>query len=410
MRSSGDKMNQLISIIVPVYNVEKYLEKCVNSICNQTYKNLEILLIDDESNDGSSELCDKLVQRDYRIKVIHKKNGGSTSARNVGLKASCGKYIGFVDSDDWIEPDMYERMYHRMTTENVDIVMCGRYEDVGNTSKEVYHGVEEGRYGKQELMQNIYPKMIVGEAFFEWCIFPGVWDKLFRRECVERFQLAVDERIVMGEDAACAYPALLHADSIYIMHECLYHYRQTTSSIVKRLQDYEREREQFRVLYQSVDLAFQKDGHIYDLRQQWKKYVLFLMIPRSDGLYRGYEQLDFLFPFPGVKKGSTIVLYGAGTYGQRLYTYLEKTGFCKVVAWVDRNFEELQKSGLAVVSPTVIPRLQYDAIVIANTYEKSRMGLYNELITKYPQEKIHLIDTELIFSKETMQAFGLENE
>ncbi len=402
--------NQLISIIVPIYNIEAYLPTCLDSILAQTYQNLEIILVDDGSTDQCGQICDIYAGRDSRIRVIHKENGGLVSARKVGMRASTGSLIAYVDGDDWIEPDMYERMYQRMTTQNVDIVMCGRYEDVGNVCKEVYHGVEEGRYDKQELMQYIYPQMIVGDAFFEWCIFPGVWDKLFRRECVEKYQMAVDERIVMGEDAACAYPCLLHVDSIYVMHECLYHYRQTTSSIVKRLQDYEKEREQFRILYQSVKRAFQKDSQIYDLSEQWKKYVLFLMIPRSDGLYRGYEKLDYLFPFSKVKKGSRIVLYGAGTYGQRLYTYLNKTGFCEVTAWVDRNFEELKKAGLDVAAPTIISELRYDAIVIANTYEKSRMGLYNELIKKYPKEKVHLIDTELIFDEETMRAFGLENE
>lgn len=403
-------MNQLISIIVPIYNIESYLTTCLDSILVQTYQNIEIILVNDGSTDKSGEICDRYAEKDNRVLVIHKENGGLVSARKAGMRASTGSLIAYVDGDDWIEPDMYERMYYRMMTEEVDIVMCGRYEDIGNAVKEVYHGIDEGRYGKQELVQNVYPRMIVGDAFFEWCIFPGVWDKLFRRECVECFQLAVDERIMMGEDAACAYPALLHANSIYVMQECLYHYRQTTSSMVKRLQDYEKEREQFRILYQSVDLIFHKDSYIYDLRKQWKKYVLFLMIPRSDGLYRGYEELDYLFPFSGVKKGFNIVLYGAGTYGQRLYAYLQKTNFCRVMAWVDRNFEELRKLGLDVADPAMIPELQYDAIVIANTYEKSRMGLYNKLVKKYPCEKIHLIDTELIFSEETLQAFELQSE
>ena len=403
-------VNPLISIIVPIYNIEKYLPICLDSILAQTYQYLEIILVDDGTQDRCGQICDKYAKMDSRIKVVHKENGGLVSARKAGLSVATGEYIAYVDGDDWIEPDMYERMLGNMVEQNVDIVMCGHYEDVESKRKEVYHGVKEGRYGKAELMQCIYPKMIVGEEFFEWCIFPGVWDKLFRRDCVEQFQMAVDERIVIGEDVACAYPALLYADSIYVMHECLYHYRQTTTSMVKRIQDYEKEREQFRIFYQFVDKAFQYADSNYNLKEQWKKYVLFLMIPRADSLYRGFEKLDYLFPFPGVKKGSDIVLYGAGTYGQRLYTYLQKTGFCKVVAWVDRNFEELRKSGLDVVEPAVIAEMQYDAIVIANTFEKSRRGLHNELIQKYSSEKVYLIDTELIFSRETLRAFGLENE
>ena len=102
----------LISIIVPVYNVKNYLEKCLQSICGQTYKNLEIILIDDGSSDGSGELCDLFAQRDGRIKVIHQTNAGQSAARNRGLAVAQGELLGFVDSDDWIEPDMYEFLYH----------------------------------------------------------------------------------------------------------------------------------------------------------------------------------------------------------------------------------------------------------------------------------------------------------
>ena len=101
----------LISVVIPVYNIEEYLERCVNSICAQTYRNLEILLVDDGSTDGSGALCDALAEKDKRIKVFHKANGGSSSARNVGIAQARGKYIGFVDSDDYISENMYELLY-----------------------------------------------------------------------------------------------------------------------------------------------------------------------------------------------------------------------------------------------------------------------------------------------------------
>ena len=105
------EQNCLISVIVPVYNILDCLERCVNSICGQTWKNLEILLVDDGSTDGTGKLCDLLAEKDDRIRVFHKPNGGSSSARNLGISMAKGKWIGFVDSDDWIEPQMYERLY-----------------------------------------------------------------------------------------------------------------------------------------------------------------------------------------------------------------------------------------------------------------------------------------------------------
>ena len=113
-------MKDLISVIVPIYNVEKYLEKCVNSITSQTYKNLEIILVDDGSTDSSPEICEKLKQSDDRIIVIHKKNGGLSSARNAGLDIAKGKYIGCVDSDDYIDEKMYEKLCRTLKEEHIE--------------------------------------------------------------------------------------------------------------------------------------------------------------------------------------------------------------------------------------------------------------------------------------------------
>lgn len=396
-----------ISVIVPIYNIRPYLPACIESILNQTFQSLEILLVDDGSTDGCHEICESYKRLDSRIKVIHKVNGGLVSARKTGIKAASGKYIAFVDGDDWIEPDMYRRMYSTMTEQDVDMVLCGRYEDVGDVSKKVFHGIPEGRYGKTEMLRFVYPQMIAKENFFEYGILPVIWDKLFRRECLERFQLAVDDRIVMGEDAACVYSCLLNADSIYVMEQCLYHYRQSTTSIIKQVPDKALERNRFHILWKTVDDNLTQYTFIYDLRPQWEKFMLFLMLPRADGLYKGFDKLDYLFPFPKVKKGSRIILYGAGTYGQRLYRYLERTGFCRVAAWVDRDYIQYQSMNLQVESPEVIPERQYDAIVIAIVFGKPRNALYQELVRKYPEEKISLPDEELLFSSESRKAFGL---
>lgn len=397
----------MISVIVPIYNVSQYLPQCLDSLCGQTYCDLDIILVNDGSTDGCYEICEEYRKKDSRIRVIHKENGGLVSARKAGIQVALGQYIAYVDGDDWIEPNMYERMHQVITQQKADVVMCGRYEDTGEVHKQVFHGIPEGRYDKQALQDRVYPGMIVNNAFFEWGIFPSVWDKLFRRECVERFQLAVDESITMGEDAACVYPCLLNVESIYIMRECLYHYRQTTASMVKQVQDSVVERKRFQVLYQSVMTELNKYKGIYDLRNQWREYVLFLMVPRADSLYKGYESLDYLFPFPKVKRGTDIVLYGAGTYGQRLFGFLERTGFCHVIAWVDRNYAELQKMGLPVESPDVLRDRLYDQIVVGITYAKARTALYQSLLEKYTEDKISLIDEELILSDDTTRMFDL---
>lgn len=323
----------------------------------------------------------------------------------------CGSIRGIYwlcgQLDDWIEPDMYECLLTALINENVDTAMCGRFEDSGESSRAMYHGFDEGRHDKTKLMQFVYPNMMVNKYFFEWGNFPGLWDKLFRRECLEDFQMAVDERLAMGEDAACVYPCLLQADSIFILHECLYHYRQTTSSMVKKVSDTTQERQRFQILYQTVLNSFSPFHDTYGICRQWREYVLFLMVPRANILYYGMEELDYLFPFSGVKKGSRIILYGLGIYGQFLYRYLEKTHFCRVVAVADRNHAKLQEQGFEAIPPEAVGEYEYEAIVVAVSFYKMRMSIYKELSARCPKEKIHMMDETLIKSSESLRMFGL---
>ena len=261
-----ESKREMISVIVPVYNVQSFIGQCIKSICRQEHQNLEIILIDDGSTDKSPDICDEYARIDSRINVIHKQNEGLVQARKDGLRIARGKYIAFVDGDDWIEPDMLGSLYSILIEKNVDIAMCGRYEDTGKIQKNVFHGFPEGSYEGEALREIIFPNMIVNKKFFEWGIFPGLWDKLFRREVLEPFQLMVDERLTMGEDAACSYPCILNAKSIFVLHKCLYHYRQTAFSMIKQSADKQLERKRFQILYQTVNEQFRKFQHIYDLR------------------------------------------------------------------------------------------------------------------------------------------------
>lgn len=173
-----EKQDALISVIVPVYNVQDYLERCINSIWQQTYRNLEIILVDDGSTDHSGKMCDAFAAKDSRIKVIHKKNGGLSDARNAGLAQATGEYIGYVDSDDWIEPQMYDTMYRACKVQNAEVAIC-RYQGI-------YEGaVREKGSGEitpltQEALLQAY---ICGDD--KLVIYNSVWCKLFKKELVE---------------------------------------------------------------------------------------------------------------------------------------------------------------------------------------------------------------------------------
>lgn len=163
-----------ISVIVPVYNVEKYLHKCINSILDQTYRNLEIILIDDGSTDNSGKICDEYALKDERIKVIHKENGGLSSARNAGLDICSGDYIGFVDSDDYIAEDMYEYLYVNLIKNNADIAMCN------------YFSVSENRKITKVLkiktfVTNKKEDILKENLNYAFNAYPAVWNKLFKK-------------------------------------------------------------------------------------------------------------------------------------------------------------------------------------------------------------------------------------
>lgn len=192
----------LISVIVPVYNAEKYLPKCLDSILAQTYKKLEIILVDDGSTDNSGKICDEYALKDSRIKIIHKQNGGVSSARNVALSVAKGEYIGFVDSDDYIDKDMYEYLLELISYSNADIARCYVYEF-------------PPRISNTEVMM---PK----EAFEKSYPYVYLVNMLFSRICIEN--IFFDESIAWGEDMQFAIFAFSKANKVVLGYLPKYHY------------------------------------------------------------------------------------------------------------------------------------------------------------------------------------------
>lgn len=209
-----------ISVIVPVYKVEPYFRKCLDSIVNQTYRNLEIILVDDGSPDNCGVICDEYAARDERIKVIHKENGGVASARNAGLDAATGDYIGWVDSDDWIEADMFEYLLRGAQEHGADIAVCGRMEVYPD--RQVFMGWEqETILGQEEAM---------GLLLEDRALRNYLCDKLWRREL---FQDVVFPEGRNFEDIAVTYRLFEKADKVVCLPKCKYFYLQRGDGIVR---------------------------------------------------------------------------------------------------------------------------------------------------------------------------------
>ncbi|MBD9011972.1 MAG: glycosyltransferase [Ruminococcus bromii] len=214
-------MNPLISVIVPIYNVEKYLARCVDSIVNQTYKNLEIILVDDGSPDRCPQMCDDYAEKDSRIKVVHKKNGGLSDARNAGMAVATGEYISFIDSDDYVSDDFFECLLDVMNKENSDIAECSVvkfYDD--NRFDEISDDLSVKTYDTQDAMS----ALIAENPFHQ-----HVWNKLYKTELVKDIPYAVGK---LNEDEFWTYRVFGRANKVARLNKTMYYYFQRNSSIM----------------------------------------------------------------------------------------------------------------------------------------------------------------------------------
>lgn len=212
------KSMPLISIIIPVYNAQKFIKKCVNSIIGQSYKNFELILIDDGSKDNSLNTCHKLADTDKRIMVFHKTNGGVSSARNLGIAQSKGEYLCFVDADDWMERNALLNMIERIKADNADFCF-GTAEVIGAIKKEKY-GVNPGitvkRNNKSDLIK--YTDILRTEL--------GPWAKLFRKDIIHDNNLAFPEKVAYGEDRIFIWKYLCYCNVLCAIPETVYYYSQ----------------------------------------------------------------------------------------------------------------------------------------------------------------------------------------
>ncbi len=222
----------LVSIVVPIYNVEKYLIRCVDSLRSQTLTDIEIILVDDGSPDNCPVMCDELALEDSRIKVVHKPNGGLSSARNAGINVATGKYIGFVDSDDTVELDMFEKMFNVIEYEKVDFVMSDYLRITDNRDSYIKTlDVREGKYNKNDIENIIFPNLIMRECI-DYGPLLSVWHCLYNREFLCKYNLRFDEQVRWSEDNIFSSIMGYYANSFYYMKgEALYHYYQNPGTI-----------------------------------------------------------------------------------------------------------------------------------------------------------------------------------
>ena len=212
-------MRPLFSVIIPIYNIEKYLRICLNSILHQTFTNIEIILVNDGSTDNCSYICDDYAKVYSRIKVIHKVNGGLVSARQAGVAVATGEYIACIDGDDWISEDFFAKFAEVIDRFHIDVACCGAVWVYEHKEIRKTVGVRCGYYHREQIEKEIFPILIEGSNGVYFA--PSLWAKVFKRDIYYQQQL-VDAVVSIGEDIACVKPCIFHSKSMYVFNDTLY--------------------------------------------------------------------------------------------------------------------------------------------------------------------------------------------
>lgn len=395
-----EEKTPLISIVIPIYNIEKYLPACLESIVNQTYRNLEIILVDDGSQDHCPQICDDYAERDERIKVIHKKNEKSLPATRLkGIELAQGSYVSFVDGDDWLEKDFYERAVKEIVLHNNDMIcLKGYYKDYedGRSNVHCLDKIEGYFDGKEDFEKKVFPNFVCLNEFYSTNIPITLVCYLFRKNLIEEAQCQVNSKIRIGEDMLCLWFCLLKAASISIINYAGYHYRQHDNSMMHTAN--EKEINLLKILFHdAVQAANHSQYNCSFLMRKLVYWIYFaLMLSCYDVLLRKGQ--NCLFPYSKVKIRSKIIIYGAGVMGRQIkLALLNHKEEYEVVGWTDKGWKKYREQDKDIIAPDDIKKLNYDYIIIAVTRASTAREIKNELYNmKIPSQKIATIDSKLL--------------
>ena len=287
------KENPFFSIIIPIYNVEKFLDTAVESVLKQTFQDFELILVDDGSQDNCPSICEKYAAIDDRISVIHKQNGGLVDARKSGVFIAKGKYSLCLDGDDWLHLLTLQKVYEKIITNHMpDIISFRLIETDGIREKKNTVNNAPGYYSREDIVRIIFPMLIQKEDATYFA--PSLCGKAIKTELYRECQQKVDSRVVIGEDGACTIPCVYNAEAIYIMEDYLYYYRTNINSVTKSKRALSMDMPK----YYADSLKSSIDIKGYDFEQQlYRKIVhdLFFVIVsqfnRKDSFWRIREEI-----------------------------------------------------------------------------------------------------------------------
>lgn len=355
----------LLSVVVPVYNVDQYLEQCLVSILGQTHNSLEVILVNDGSTDRSGEICKAYEKRDKRVQVLNQQNQGVAVARKRAVEKATGKYIVFIDGDDYIEEDYFEKLL--CAAEGNDLVTGGYFIDQDRDNK-VLDKIEQGIYSSPSQMEYIIDNMIIYACSSERGLTPYVFNKLYRTDYAKRVVLTINSKVIIGEDSEFLYKYVLECNSVYITDICGYHYRTREQSTVH--QKHKNYLINLNELFFSLEKTFSEHYRKETLLLQLQLWIS--MSIRNAPIVMGFSELAYIptsvrniFPFYEEMQGNEIVLYGAGRVGRDYFLQLKNRKDIQLVGWADKNAENYQEKGYPIMFLSEIAKLKYDYVIIA---------------------------------------------
>ncbi|MBP3505379.1 MAG: glycosyltransferase family 2 protein [Lachnospiraceae bacterium] len=355
-----------LTVVVPLYNTEKYIGECINSIQNQSFREIDIIIVNDGSTDNGPQICYELAKNDSRIQIIHQDNKGLAGARFTGLKNCKTEYVTFVDADDFILQDSYINALKYMD-KKIDMIFfeIARYFDEHNV-KTAKHILESGFYDRKRIETEVYPKLIWN---FERNT-PGIecsqCVRITKTELLRNMYEELDTNLYYGEDIAITYPLYKKINTMQVVPKCYYMHRQRKMECASYIKSNDFFEETF-VLYKRLINEFcpNEENNIF------RRQIEYLFIHANELKKIKYNDFDdengrFLFPFDKVPYGRNILLYGAGEMGHVFYNQLSKLNYCKELLWVDKNAEYMNDNRIVSISEINSKKIDFAVIAIEN--------------------------------------------
>lgn len=378
-----------LSVVITAYNLDKYIEKCIDSLILQDYKYMEIVIVDDGSTDNTSEICDKYEKKYNNIRVVHKCNEGVVKALATGIDYSEGLYITFVDGDDWVQDNCYGSLMKILLDNDLDIITYGaiRYRDE-NDYFYTYDRFKEGIYEGTEL-NAIKSNMIWDKTRQGFQIDPSLCMKIFRKDIIEKSVKNVQNiKIYYAQDVIITYPAIKEAEKLGIIHDAYYFHRRREIGVQPAYLMDSQYYYKLYLVYEYLTEIFKYDKNILEQIEAFYQYSVKLRCldnPQDVIIDK------WLFPFDKVEKGSNIIIYGYGKVGKTYIQQLEKLNFCNVVCIVDSAYEKYQDNVKKIFPIEYIADKKYDYIVIANASDDVKHKIKNVLMKNLNVEEKKII-------------------